>query len=159
LFVAVEIRVLGPEDDLVLTRVAPDVFDQPINPVWAGEFLRDPRLHLAVALDRGTVVGFASGVHYLHPDKPPELFINEVGVAPTHHRQGLGQRVLQALLERGRSLGCSQAWVLTSRSNTAAKRLSASLGGSDASEEDQVMFEFPLDDLSGSQQQRVGPSS
>jgi ribosomal protein S18 acetylase RimI-like enzyme len=159
LFVAVEIRVLGPGDDPVLTRVAPDVFDQPINPVWAGEFLRDPRLHLAVALDRGTVVGFASGVHYLHPDKPPELFINEVGVAPTHHRQGLGQRVLQALLERGRLLGCTQAWVLTSRSNIAAMKLYASLGGSDASEESQVMFEFRLDGPSGSQQQRVGPSS
>jgi hypothetical protein len=28
-----------------------------------------------------TVVGFASAVHYVHPDKAPELWINEVGVA------------------------------------------------------------------------------
>ena len=27
--------------------------------------------------------------HYLHPDKSaPELFVNEIGVAPTHRRQG-----------------------------------------------------------------------
>ena len=142
--VTIEIRLLGPGDDGVLTRVAPDVFDASLDPSWTAEFLRDPRMHLVVALDRGTVVGFASGVHYLHPDKAPELFINEVGVAPSHHRQGLGQRVVQALLERGRALGCRLAWGLTSRTNTAAMRLYASLGGSDASEEAQVMFEFPL---------------
>jgi ribosomal protein S18 acetylase RimI-like enzyme len=142
--VSIEIRVLGPGDDGVLARVAPDVFDDPIDPSWTREYLNDPRMHLVVAVDRGIVVGFASGVHYLHPDKPPELFINEVGVAPTHQRQGLGQRTLQALLEQGRTLGCTQAWVLTSRSNAAAMRLYASLGGQDASEEAQVMFEFQL---------------
>jgi ribosomal protein S18 acetylase RimI-like enzyme len=148
--VTVEIRLLGPGDDAVLTRVAPDVFDEPINPIWTAEFLRDRRMHLVVAVDRGTVVGFASGVHYLHPDKPPELFINEVGVAASHHRQGLGQRLLQALLERGRALGCRLAWVLTSRANTPAMRLYAGLGGSEASEEGQVMFEFSLDESSRS---------
>jgi ribosomal protein S18 acetylase RimI-like enzyme len=146
----IEIRVLGAGDSDVLARVAPEVFDHPINPFWTAEFLCDPRLHLVVALDGETVVGFASGVHYLHPDKPPELFINEVGVAPSHHRQGLGQRVLQALLERGRALGCTQAWVLTSRTNPAAMRLYASLGGQDASEESQVMFEFQLGPVSSS---------
>lgn len=142
---AVEIRALGPGDEGVLSRVASDVFDYPVNLTWAAEYLGDPRLHLVVALDNATVVGFASGVHYLHPDKPPELFINEVGVAPSHHRQGLGQRLLQELMERGRTLGCGLAWVLTSRTNTPALRLYTSLGGRDASEEAQVMFEFALD--------------
>jgi ribosomal protein S18 acetylase RimI-like enzyme len=148
LIVTIETRLLGPGDEGVLTDVAPGVFDDAIHPAWTAEFLQDPRMHLAVALDRGTVIGFASGVHYLHPDKPPELFINEVGVAPSHHRQGLGQRVVHALLQRGRALGCKQAWVLTSRSNTPAMRLYASLGGNEASDEAQVMFEFPLDKMS-----------
>jgi ribosomal protein S18 acetylase RimI-like enzyme len=141
---SIEIRILEAADHNVLERVAADVFDGPINPSWAAEFLHDPRLHLVVALDGDTVVGFASGVHYLHPDKPPELFINEVGVAPSHRRQGVGKEMLQALMDQGRALGCAQAWVLTSRSNAAAMRLYASLGGQDASEEAQVMFEFQL---------------
>jgi aminoglycoside 6'-N-acetyltransferase I len=95
-------------------------------------------------------------VHYLHPDKPPELFINEVGVAPSHHRQGLGHRVVQELLERGRALGCRLAWVLTSQTNTPAMRLYAGLGGSEASEEGQVMFEFSLDELSAPHQGELG---
>jgi Acetyltransferase (GNAT) family len=86
----ITIRILGPDDRSVLENVAPDVFDGAIDSRWAAEFLNDPRHHLAVALDpTGTVVGFASGVHYVHPDKPPQLFVNEVGVAPTHQGRAL----------------------------------------------------------------------
>jgi Acetyltransferase (GNAT) family len=54
------------------------------------EFLADARHHLIMALNSGTVVGFVSAVHYLHPDKaPPEFWINKVGVAPTHQGQGI----------------------------------------------------------------------
>jgi len=42
----------------------------------------DPRHHLVVAVEH-VVVGFCSAVDYIQPDKPPELWINEVGVAPT----------------------------------------------------------------------------
>jgi aminoglycoside 6'-N-acetyltransferase I len=90
------------------------------------------------------VVAFASGVHYVHPDKPPELWINEVGVAPTFQGRGLGKAVVQALLEHAKRLGCREAWVLTDRSNHAAMRLYASAGGEEASG-DHVMFNFPLD--------------
>jgi aminoglycoside 6'-N-acetyltransferase I len=86
---AVEIKVLGRGDDAVLNRVAPDVFDHPIDPQLTREFLQDPRHHLAVAIDDSLVVGFASGVHYIHPDKPPQLWINEVAVAPDYRRRGL----------------------------------------------------------------------
>jgi len=69
-------------------NVTAEVFDNPINAEWTREFLADPRHHIAVAIDDGLVVGFASGVHYIHPDKPAELWINEVGVAPAHRRRG-----------------------------------------------------------------------
>ena len=85
----------------------------------------------------------ASAVHYVHPDKPPELWINEVGVAPTHRGLGIGRRLLEALFERGRALGCRQAWVGTEASNTAARRLYAAAGGVEAPEPF-VMVEFRL---------------
>lgn len=125
----IEVRVLGDGEAHALDRVAPDVFDQPIRPELAAEFLSDSRHHIAVAIEDDVVVGFASGVHYLHPDKPPELWINEIGVAPTHQRQGIATRVLEALLARGRELGCREAWVLTERDNEAAVALYASAGG------------------------------
>ena len=140
-----DIRILTPGDASVLDRVDPDVFDEPVDPRRASEFLGDPRHHLAVALDDGMVIGMASAVHYVHPDKSPELWINEVGVAAMHQRRGIARQLLQALFARGRTLGCVQAWVLADQSNTGARRLYASAGGH-AAPEPCIMIEFPLAD-------------
>jgi aminoglycoside 6'-N-acetyltransferase I len=128
----------------VLTRVADDVFDRALEQRWRDEFLGDPRHHLAVALDDDLVVGFASAVHYVHPDRAPELWINEVGVAPSHQGRGLAKRMMLALLAHARTLGCREAWVLTDEANTPARRLYESAGGVDAGGR-VVMYEFPLE--------------
>ena len=137
----IEVRILGADDGAVLARVAPEVFDNPVDARWSAEFLADARHHLAIAIDDGTVVGMASAVHYVHPDKPPELWINEVGVAPTHQGRGIAKRLLQALFARGRELGCAEAWVLTESENTAARRLYAAAGGEESAA---VMVSFHL---------------
>jgi ribosomal protein S18 acetylase RimI-like enzyme len=138
----VKIRILGPGDEAVLTRVASDVFDDEVVPELSAEFLRDQRHHIVVALQKELVIGFASGV-YVHPDNPPELWINEVGVAPSHQRRGVGRQVLRTMLGLGAELGCRAAWVLTSRSNLPAMGLYASVGGDPP--EEAVMFTFQLD--------------
>lgn len=142
------IRLLGPGDAAVLDRVAPDVFDHAIDARSTAEFLADSRHHLAVAVDGPEVVGMASGVHYVHPDKPPELWVNEVAVAPGYRNQGIGRKLLEALFERVRSLGCHQAWVATEPSNTPARRLYAAVGGKE-SPLPFVMVEFDLEPGAG----------
>ena len=124
-----EIRRLTPADASVLERVADQMFDEPVNAAWAREFLADARHHLVVAVAGDTVVGFASAVHYVHPDKAPQLWINEVGVAPAYHRRGIGRALLATLVDHGRSLGCSEAWVLTEEDNEPARGLYSALGG------------------------------
>jgi aminoglycoside 6'-N-acetyltransferase I len=133
-------------------NVAPEVFDNAINPELTREFLEDPRHHIAVAIEDGLVVGFASGVHYVHPDKQPELWINEVGLAPTHQRRGLGKAVLKALFNVGRAHSCTKAWVLTYRSNIAAIALYSSVGGTEGADDSGpanalVGYSFALMDL------------
>jgi ribosomal protein S18 acetylase RimI-like enzyme len=142
--VSITVTILSQSNRDLLRRVAPGVFDHDIQPNLLDEFLRDPRHHMAIAIDSNTVVGMASGVHYVHPDKKPQLFINEVAVAPTHRNCGIGQQLLRALLDVGRKLGCTEAWVLTDRSNAPAMRLYSSSGGNEAPK-DQVMFSFKLD--------------
>jgi ribosomal protein S18 acetylase RimI-like enzyme len=140
----VEFRLAGPDDTAVLVHAAAgDVFDHPVDPALTAEFLSDPRHHLAIALDDGRVVGMASGVHYIHPDKVPELWVNEVGVAPSHRGQGVGRRVLGVLLEHGRALGCREAWLLTDDSNAAARRMYAAAGGRETAP--QIMITFDLE--------------
>ena len=124
------IRLLGPGDASVLDNVAPDVSDDPIDRERADEFLADPRHHLVVAVADGQVVGFVSAFHCVHPDKSrPQLWINEIAVAPPYQRQGIGRRLMERLLDRGRELGCREAWLGTEPSNTAARRCYAAAGG------------------------------
>jgi ribosomal protein S18 acetylase RimI-like enzyme len=138
-----EIRILHEGDQPVLDRVAADVFDDPIDAQAAGQFLRNPGHRLAVAIDDGVVVGFVSAVVYVHPDKPaPELWINEVGVAPSHQGRGIARRLLASTLEDARASGCREAWVLTDRANQPAMRLYEAAGGEASG--DHVMFTFRL---------------
>jgi len=141
--VSIDIRILEAGDEAVLANVAPGVFDNDVDPGLSREFLSDARHHLAVALDGGLVVGFASAVDYVHPDKPRELWINEVGVAPSHQRQGLGRQLLRAMLDLGGRLGCRDAWVLTSPANGPAVRLYEAAGGTDLADAP-MMFTFRL---------------
>lgn len=146
---AVDIVLLGPNDEGRLADVDPDVFDHEVRLDLAREMLADPRHHLAVAVDGGRVVGFASGVHYVHPDKPAELWVNEVGVAGSHRRRGIAGQLLAALFDAGVRAGCRQAWVLTERDNLPARSLYGSVGGRESAEAI-TMFEFVLEAPSAS---------
>jgi len=141
-----EIKVLRPEDAAVVVAAGPAVFDDAVDPRVTAEFLSDPRHHLVAAIDHGAVVGFASAVHYVHPDKrSPEMWINEVGVATAHRGRGVAKAILQRLLDVARENGCVEAWVLTDRANETALRLYRSSGGIEAAS-DQVMLTFRLQD-------------
>ena len=136
-----EIRLLTAGDAAVLQRVAPDVFDGRVDPRWTSEFLADARHHLIVALEDDVVVGMISAVHYVHPDKAPQLWINELGVASSHWRRGIGSRLLSAMLEHGRTLGCTEAWVGTEVDNVAARGLYERAGGT---AEMFVLYFYPI---------------
>ena len=139
-----EIKLLGPADRHILNQIAEAVFDDPIVPETAQEFLADPRHRLVVALDKNIVVGFVSAVIYVHPDKSaPEMWINEIGVAPTHQRQGIGKALMKAILEEAKQSGCSEVWVLTDRANLAAMAMYKSAGGEETLP-DPTMFTFKL---------------
>jgi ribosomal protein S18 acetylase RimI-like enzyme len=141
---ACQCRLLRAGEEALFARVAPDVFDDPIDPAAAARFLADPHHVIAAALEDGVMVGFVSAVHYLHPDEPrPELWINEVSVAPAQRRHGLARALIGLVLQRGEELGCAEAWVLTDRGNQAAMALYSAAGA--ARSEDTVMFTFRLD--------------
>ena len=135
------IKVLTASDIALLMNAVDGVFDNPVDEQMTREFLEDPRHHIVVAISDGVVIGFASAIHYGHPDKPPELWIDEVGVAPSHQNRGVGKAILREMLRLGKGLGCVNAWVLTDRSNAAANALYRSVGGRVA-QGDTVMYEF-----------------
>ena len=136
-----KVRVLSESDITLLVNSDDGVFDNPVDEKLASEFLADPRHHIVAAISDDVIIGFVSAVHYIHPDKPAELWINEVAVSLMHQNKGIGKALMKETLRLGRELGCVNAWVLTEGSNISANRLYKSAGGKIDSG-DTIMYEF-----------------
>jgi ribosomal protein S18 acetylase RimI-like enzyme len=139
----IAIRLVTKVNTSLLDRVHDDVFDHKVQPALLQAFLANPANLLVVAVVDEEVIGMASGIAYVHPDKPLHLFINEVGVAAHFHRQGVGRKLLAALLQRGKELGCHEAWVATEIDNNAARGLYTSAGGME-DDERAVVYTYSL---------------
>lgn len=137
------IRLAGPED---ATRVlAASVFDGPAEAAATTRFLgtsgaNDPRNILVLAEVEGHAVGFASGTVLDHPDKPTNLFVQELGVNVEAQRRGIARALLAALRAEGRLRGCVISWVLTEEDNHPARATYAATGGVETN--GIVMFEW-----------------
>jgi ribosomal protein S18 acetylase RimI-like enzyme len=117
------LKRITPEDSALLDRVAPDVFDEPVRPDRLAAYLAQPGHLMILALDHEVVVGQCAAVIHKHPDKVDELYIDEVGTASTHLRQGIARAMLEAMFDWGRELGCEEAWLGTELDNVAANGL------------------------------------
>lgn len=134
---AVQIVQLDHANIDLLDNLAPEVFDHPILPEQLRAFLDDQRHFLFVAVGGEMVVGMASAVEYFHPDKKPHVWVNEVGVTPSHRRRGIGRRLVQAVIDLGRERGWSYAWLGTAADNTSGQACFGSVPGG---EEPQAFF-------------------
>ncbi len=120
----VEIKYLGPGDEHVLERIAPDVFDNAVDRATLAHYLGTPGHHLIVAVAEGEIVGQVAAVVHHHPDlRPTELYIDEVAVTPAFQRLGIASRMLETAFALGRELGCAEVWVGTEPDNLPAKAL------------------------------------
>jgi ribosomal protein S18 acetylase RimI-like enzyme len=141
----IKIRLLRSGDAAILDKVAEEVFDEPVNPARLGAYLAEPGHHMFVALHDGVVVGQVAAVVHRHPDKPTELYIDEVGVAPAYRRQGIAGRMLEAMFRHGKAIGCEEAWVGTEPDNLPARGLyEQRRARGDAEAEPFVMYVFRL---------------
>ncbi|MDO2936188.1 GNAT family N-acetyltransferase [Paeniglutamicibacter sulfureus] len=129
---------IGPPTNPSELVAASELFDFPVSEHGAREFLAMPghRLLLARTAD-GTAVGFVSGVVMRHPDKQPEMFVYELGVAESHRRRGIAAALLRALALEALALGCTGMWTGTERGNVAALATYGSLG---ATVDDESVF-------------------
>lgn len=139
-------RLLTAADLSVLSNVTEDVFDDPINEASAKAFLEDANQFLVVAMDEGKgnlVVGFASALRTLHPDKAvPELFINEVGVAPPYQRKGVATAIMETLFAEANKAGCDIGWLAVDDDNETALAFYKAIGGKPP--ERQIHIDFDL---------------
>lgn len=124
-----QIVQIGPDQIDLLLAVPPGLFDHDIRHDQSRALLADPGHLLLLAFDGPLAVGMATATVLLHPDKPPALFVNEVGARDSHLRQGIGTALMQHMITLARARGCQGIWLGTEPDNTAALALYRKLGG------------------------------
>ena len=117
------VRRMYASNEALFQRVAPEVFDEPVDPKRLHDYLRSPGHMMVLAFEGDLVVGQCAAVLHRHPDKPTELYVDEVGTASTHRRMGIARLMMDELFAWGRELGCVEAWLGTETDNEPAKAL------------------------------------
>lgn len=107
--------------------VDPEVFDEDLKPEFLLPYLQDPNHWLLLAWQDGRVIGKCSAVVHLRPDKPCELYIDEIDVTPDFRRRGVAKAMMDRMLDRAEELGIPECWVGTEDDNVPARALYESL--------------------------------
>ena len=117
------VKRLGTGDEALLRSIAPEVFDEPVDPARLHDYLRTPGHIMVLAFEGDLVVGQCAAVVHRHPDKSTELCVDEVGTASTHRRRGIARVMMDEMFRWGRELGCDDAWLGTELDNDPANAL------------------------------------
>ncbi|MEM9500857.1 MAG: hypothetical protein AAF941_03315 [Pseudomonadota bacterium] len=70
---------IDADNSHLLAQVADGVFDHAIDPARLETYLASPGNWMCIAMKGDLVVGMCMSVVHHHPDKPTELFLDEIG--------------------------------------------------------------------------------
>ncbi len=124
-----ELHHLKIGDEAILSHAAEDCFDEPVQRERVRLFLSDPTHHLIVAVHEGEVVGQIMAFIHRYPYKPPQLYVDNLGVTPALRRRGVACALLEAMFALGKRLGREEAWLATEEDNLPARKLYESYDG------------------------------
>jgi len=99
------------------------LFDNEIIGLEYDAFIESPCHLLMLAFFKQKIIGFVTGVIIIQPDKPKELFINEIGVLSDFRRQGIARHLINEINKESLFLGCNESWVLADEENLPANIL------------------------------------
>jgi len=137
----VEIFRVGPHNTGSLDHVDPEIFDGELEPEKVAAFVATENHLLVVARDAECIIGQIRAMLHLQPDGANQLYIDNLGVAPTHLRRGIASLLLHQVILWGKANGCEGAWVATELDNDAAR----GLYGKFMTEPEQKMAYFQID--------------
>ena len=125
---AITCRRMASGDEALVTKIAQDVFDGPIDRGQLETYLASPGHLMVLAFEADLVVGQCMAIVHHNPCKANELYIDELGTSSHHLRQGIATKMLHEIFAWAREMNCTEAWLATELENLAANRLYEKLG-------------------------------
>ena len=137
----VRIERLGAAHLPFALRIAPEVFDHPLDPAHLAAIVEAPDHLLLIARNGDHVIGQCCASLHRHPDAPSDLYVENLGVTPDWQRRGVATDLVHAAKDWGRERGATALWIATEVDNAPARALYRDL---DLKELPCVMFEGRL---------------
>ncbi|MEM7688363.1 MAG: GNAT family N-acetyltransferase [Pseudomonadota bacterium] len=107
----------------LLGCIAAGTFDHAIDPERLTRYLANPCNWMIVAMVEGIVVSMCMCVVHDHPDKPTELFLDEIGTGDDWRQQGAARALIKKVFERADAEGIEEIWLGTEPDNVAVRAL------------------------------------
>ncbi|MBK7456566.1 MAG: GNAT family N-acetyltransferase [Anaerolineales bacterium] len=123
----IEIIQLGESNMDIFNQYDEDIFDEKIDAGRLAAMLKEQNNILLAAVHDGVVIGQVLAVIHRHPDKPTELYIDDLGVSEKFQRRGIATRLLEQMYIIGVERGCEEVWVATEPDNEPAIKFYDSL--------------------------------
>lgn len=118
-----QIAELCREDLDQVSKIEAECFSVPWSKKSLEEVLDNPMAHYITAKEEGNIVGYCGAYVILD-----EGNINQVAVAPAYRRQGVGRKMMNALLERLWQAGAGAVTLEVRAGNQPAVALYRALG-------------------------------
>lgn len=99
-----------------------------------------------VAEEDDRIVGWCWGYHLLRPDGTTMVYVHEMEVDEDARGRGYGRQLIDSMLDVARSEGAARVFLVTQKTNTAARALYESAGGHVPGDEDSLVFWWLLDE-------------
>ena len=115
---SMSVRRAEPNDCDAIAAAEKVLFSDPWSRRSFAELVDRPGVHFLVATVDDAVAAYS--VAYAAAD---EAELANLAVVPAWHRQGIGRRLLEAVLASVRGGGAAEIWLEVRQSNTAARRL------------------------------------
>ncbi|MEM8695532.1 MAG: GNAT family N-acetyltransferase [Pseudomonadota bacterium] len=116
-------HLIVEENASLLDTVEKGVFEAPVRADFLSVCLANPQQFLIVAEADGRVIGKALSYIFHFPDKPSEIYVEEIDVAKAWRRKGVASALMDAVGAEGRARGIAEYWLITEKDNDGARAL------------------------------------
>lgn len=123
----IEIIHLSESNMDILNNYDEDIFDEKVDLHRVAAMLKEQSHILLLAVKEGVVIGQVLAAIHRHPDKPTELYIDDLGVSEKYLRRGIATLLVEKLFDIGSERGCEEVWVATEPENEPAIKFYESL--------------------------------
>ena len=110
------------------------------------KFIENDNSYGFIAKENNKIIAFATGFVLIHPNEEKVFYFDTIDVMNDYQGEGIGTKLMIYTRNYAKSIGCSEMFLVTNKSNISACRCYEKSGGkSEASDDIVYVYDFKGD--------------